>query len=172
MYQSSNWIIDNSLAYFITIRHLLCLWLSKVSASERRLYTCNIFPYWLRPCSVSEWKWNMNISQTISLNAFSSLKFLFQFHFHQYLVLFIPKNHGNYGRMMLVIAYKHSNTINMKSQTGIITNFPILKLTLSYPDRPECRSICNKPCNPSLCAAHQHMSWHKMETNCGGKSLY
>ena len=27
------------------------LWLSKVSANERRRYICNVFSHWLRPCS-------------------------------------------------------------------------------------------------------------------------
>ena len=32
------------------------LWLSKVSANERRRYRCNVFSHWLRPCSVGDGK--------------------------------------------------------------------------------------------------------------------
>ena len=37
-------------------RHIFYLWLIKVWANERRCYICNIFSYWLRPCSAIDRK--------------------------------------------------------------------------------------------------------------------
>ena len=36
---------------------IFCLWLSKVSANERRRYICNVFSHWQRPCSAIHGKW-------------------------------------------------------------------------------------------------------------------
>ena len=46
-----------------------CIWLSKVSANERRHYKCNVFSHWLRPCSAIDRKW-AQIVQTIVYHHF------------------------------------------------------------------------------------------------------
>ena len=47
---------NEKLIIYLALRAFLSpvfyIWLSKVSAKERRRYICNVFSHWLRPCSV------------------------------------------------------------------------------------------------------------------------
>ena len=46
-------IYDELIFATTDITSLFYLWLSMVSANERKCYICNILPHWLRPCSTT-----------------------------------------------------------------------------------------------------------------------